>query len=57
MLRKTKERREGFMYIHLSECLSIHFCPPQLLRNLMTELLRFYPLFLKASIVLQRLMQ
>jgi hypothetical protein len=53
----SNERREGFMFIQLSECLSIQFGPPQLLLNLTTELMRFYPLFLKASIVLQRLMQ
>lgn len=45
------------MFTQLSECLSIQFGPPQLLLNVTTELMRFYPWFLKVSIVLQRLIQ
>ena len=45
------------MFTQLSEYLSIQFGPPQVLLNLTTGLMRFYPMFLKASIVLQRLVQ
>ena len=45
------------MFMQLSECLSIQFGLPRVLLNITTELMRFYPLFLKASIVLQRLIQ
>jgi hypothetical protein len=45
------------MFTQLSECLSIEFGPPQLLLNLTTELMRFYPWFLKGSMELQRLIQ
>jgi len=43
--------------VQLSECLSIEFVPPQFVLNFTTEAMRFYPLFLKASMVLQRLVQ
>lgn len=45
------------MFTMFTECLSVQFEPPQLLLDATTELMRFYPLFLRASIILQRLVQ
>lgn len=45
------------MLLKLSECVAVDIGPPQFVLNVTTELMRFYPLFLKASMVLQRLVQ
>lgn len=45
------------MFALMSECISINFGPPQFLLNTTTELMKFYPWLMRASMVLQRLVQ
>jgi len=45
------------MFALMSECISINFDPPQFLLSATTELMKFYPLLIRASLVLQRLVQ
>jgi hypothetical protein len=52
---ENERAREGFMFSQLSECMSLHNGPPQAVLNLTTELMRFYPWFLKVSFMMQRL--
>jgi len=55
---KFFEQREGFhMLMKLNDCLTVEIGPPQFLLNATTGLLRLYPLFLKASLLLQRFVQ
>ena len=46
-----------FMLMKLNDCLTVEIGPPQFLLNATTGILRLYPLFLKASLLLQRLVQ
>lgn len=45
------------MTLKLSECVTIEFGPPQVLLKVTSGLMRFYPAFLKASMLLQRFVQ
>lgn len=45
------------MVLKLSECISLEIGPPQFLLNAATAAMRFYPTFLKASMLLQRFVQ
>lgn len=45
------------MFTQMAECISINLGPPQLLLNATTELMKFYPWLMRASMILQRLVQ
>ena len=57
-MNKGKGRaREGEVIYKLNEIIRIGVEPPQVLLDVTTGLMRFYPLFLKASLLLQRFVQ
>lgn len=41
----------------ISECINVDSLAPQFILNFSTGLMRFYPLFLRASLLLNRLVQ
>jgi hypothetical protein len=45
------------MTLRLSECMTFEIEPPRFILNATTGLMRFYPAFLKASMLLQRFVQ
>lgn len=45
------------MTLKFSECFTVELGPPQFLLNATSGLMRFYPAFLKASILLHRFVQ
>lgn len=45
------------MTLKFSECIAINIGPPQFVLNMTSGLMRFYPAFVKASMLLQRFVQ
>jgi len=45
------------MTLRFTECITIDIGPPQFVLNATSGLMRFYPAFLKASMLLQRFVQ
>jgi len=45
------------MVNRISECMNIEVVAPQFILNFNSGLMRFYPLFLRASLMLNRLVQ
>lgn len=53
----TIEQGKIDMTLRFSECIALELEPPRLVLKVTTGLMRFYPAFLKASMLLQRFVQ